>query len=160
MQKIKNEIGEIYQAIKGETLSRPLFLVRIQAGFPSPADDFIERRIDFNRDFLKHPLDSYYIRVIGDSMEPVIPQNSIIVVDRLEEPREKDIVVACINADICVKEFTRGSDGRIWLLSKNEKYPPIAICEGDDFEIWGVVLHAIHSFRGKEKVDVQNGRAA
>ncbi|HEX9929305.1 MAG TPA: translesion error-prone DNA polymerase V autoproteolytic subunit [Pyrinomonadaceae bacterium] len=161
MQKRTNELGEIYPAERvTKPLSRPLFLVRIQAGFPSPAEDFIERRIDLNRDLLKHPLDTYYIRVIGDSMEPEIPQNSIIVVDRLEEPQNGDIVVACLNADMCVKQLSMGSDGRIWLLSKNEKYPPIEVRSGDDFEIWGVVLHAIHSFRGKNKVGSVKGQAA
>lgn len=146
------ELGEFYRSKQGKPFSRPLFLVRIQAGFPSAADDFIERRIDLNRDLLKHPLDTYYIRVIGDSMEPLIPQNSMIVVDRMEEARDGDIVVACLNADMCVKELSIGNDGRIWLLSKNEKYPPIEVRAGDDFEIWGIVLHVIHSLRGKNKV--------
>lgn len=156
MRKIKNEIGEIYQAIKGEPLSKPLFLVRTRVGFPSPTEDFIQRRIDFNKDFLKHPLDTYYIRAIGDSMEPDIPQNSVIVVDRMEEPQEGDIIVACVNADICVKQLSRDSKGKIWLISKNEKYPPIEIRSGDDFEIWGVVLYAINGFRGKNKIGSMN----
>lgn len=153
MRRIKNEIGEIYRAVRGKPLSRPVLLVRVQAGFPSPAEDYLEGRIDLNRDLIKHPLATFYIRVIGDSMEPEIMQNSLILVDRAEEAHDGDIVVACLNSEMCVKELSFASDGRIYLLSKNPKYPPIQIREEDDFEVWGTVLYAIQSFRPKSKAN-------
>lgn len=158
MRQIKNEIGEIYRGVTGKPLYRPIFLIRVQAGFPSPADDYIEGRIDLNRDFLKHPLATFYIRVIGDSMEPDIQQNSIIIVDRHEEAGEGSIIVACVNREMCVKQLSFGDDGRIYLLSKNPNYPPIEIKDEDDFEVWGVVLHAINSFQGKAKISSYDDR--
>lgn len=150
--KMKNEIGGIYRGVMGKPLYRPVFLVRVQAGFPSPAEDYIEGRIDFSRDLIKHPLSTFYIRVIGDSMEPLIHVNSLIVVDSVEEANSGDVVVACVNSEMCVKELSKGDDGRIWLLSKNDRYPPIEIRDDDNFEVWGTVIHVIHPLKGKDKV--------
>ncbi|HEY0659366.1 MAG TPA: S24 family peptidase, partial [Pyrinomonadaceae bacterium] len=68
-------------------LSRPLILTRVPAGFPSPADDYIEGRIDLNRDLIRHPLATFYLRVSGDSMEPIIQSGALIVVDRMLETK-------------------------------------------------------------------------
>jgi DNA polymerase V len=158
MQYIKNEIGEIYRAVVGKPLFRPVFLVRVQAGFPSPAESYIEGSIDLNRDLQVNKLTTFYVRVIGDSMEPDIMQNSLILVDRGVEAHEGDIVVACVNAEMCVKELSFGDDGRIYLLSRNPKYPPIEVREGDSFEVWGTVLHSINSF-GRGRIKAIKGHA-
>lgn len=65
-------VAGIYLPSRSTKLSRPLLSWRIPAGFPSPAEDYVEGRIDLNRDLIKHPLATFYIRVIGDSMEPSI----------------------------------------------------------------------------------------
>ena len=126
-------------------LARPLVSSRVAAGFPSPSEDYIEGRIDLNKDFIKHPFTTYYVRVIGDSMEPLIRQNNLLVVDRMPETKDRDIVVARIGNDLCVKRLRILDDGSLWLYSENESYKPIRIGIEDDFEVWGKVMHVIQS---------------
>lgn len=146
--KVKSEIGEIYRVVTGKSLYRPIFLARVPAGFPSPAEDYIEGRIDLTRDLIKHPLATFYVRVIGDSMVNIgILPDSLIIVDRMEEVRCNDIVIARLNNELCVKRINFGDDGRIWLISENEFYQPIEVRGEDDFEVWGKVLHTIISFK-------------
>lgn len=140
------ELGEIYLPGRAIRLSRPVIMWRIPAGFPSPAEDYIEGRIDLNRDLIKHPLATFYIRVEGDSMEPKIQTGALIVVDRMVETKDDDIVVARIGSEFMVKRLRVEKDGRIWLLSENTAYQPIQITEEMDFEVWGKVTHSIQSY--------------
>ena len=128
-------------------LSRPLVACRVSAGFPSPAEDYIEGRIDLNKDFIQHPLSTFYVRVIGDSMEPLICEGELLVVDKMCETKDKDIVVAGIGNDLCVKRLRILDDGSVWLYSENINYAPIEVRMEMDFEIWGKVLHSIQSFK-------------
>ena len=127
-------------------LSRPLISSRVAAGFPSPAEDYIEGRIDLNKDLIKHPFTTFYIRVMGDSMETLIRPNELLIVDKMPETKDKDIVVARIGNDLCVKRLRISDDGTVWLFSENPNYKPIPIGIEDDFEVWGKVLHSIQSF--------------
>lgn len=140
------ELAEIYLPGRATRLSRPIIMWRIPAGFPSPAEDYIEGRIDLNRDLIKHPLATFYIRVEGDSMEPKIQTGALIVVDRMAETKDDDIVVARIGSEFMVKRLHVEKDGRIWLLSENAAYQPIQITEEMDFEVWGKVTHSIQSY--------------
>jgi DNA polymerase V len=115
---------------------------RVPAGFPSPAEGYVEGRIDLNRDLIKHPLSTFYIRVVGDSMTPLIHPGALLLVDRMVETKDGDVVIARINDELCVKKLRIEEDG-IWLLSENEIYAPIQITEEMDFEVWGRVMHAI-----------------
>jgi len=137
---------DIYVPKRARKLARPLILTRVPAGFPSPAEDYIEGRIDLNRDLIHHPLATFYIRVIGDSMEPLIQSGALIVVDRMLETKDGDIVIARIGAELCVKRLRIEDNGAVWLHSENDNYRPIAISEDLEFEVWGRVRHAIHSF--------------
>lgn len=137
---------EVFTPKFSASLSRPLISFRIPAGFPSPAADYIEGRIDWNKDFIKHEFTTYYIRVIGDSMESIIHSGDMLVVDRMPETKDKDIVVARLGNDLCVKRLRILDDGSVWLFSENVNYKPIQIGIEDDFEIWGKVLHSIQSF--------------
>lgn len=124
--------------------SRPLIMCRVQAGFPSPAEDYVEGRIDLNRDLIRHPLSTFYIRVSGDSMIGAgIMPGALLVVDRAVEAHDGHVVVARVDDELCVKRLSTGDDGRIYLLSENEQYPPIEITEGVDFEAWGRVIYSI-----------------
>ncbi|HEX8564121.1 MAG TPA: translesion error-prone DNA polymerase V autoproteolytic subunit [Pyrinomonadaceae bacterium] len=140
------EIGAIFQAsLIKHSVARPLFSSRVPAGFPSPAEDYIEKSIDLNHELIQHPLSTFYLRVIGDSMEPLIHQDSLIVVDRLATAKSGDIVVAQVCGELCVKKMEM-KDGEIWLHSENQIYEPIQITEEMDFQVWGRVLHVIYSF--------------
>lgn len=126
-------------------MSRPLIACRVAAGFPSPAEDYVEGRIDLNRDLIKHSLSTFYIRVMGDSMSPLIEAGALLIVDKMVETTHGDIVVARFGDELCVKEMRFTDDGMIWLVSRNPDYKPFPICEEDDFEVWGRVMHIIHS---------------
>lgn len=135
---------EICSAHFNRKLVRPLFSERVQAGFPSPADRHIEDRIDLNQELIRHPLATFYVRVIGNSMidENIFP-GTLLVVDRAETTKSGDIVIARVNADVCVKELSIGEDGRVWLLSKNPTFAPLEITEEMEFEVWGRVMWSI-----------------
>jgi DNA polymerase V len=123
-------------------LLRPLVVARISAGFPSPAEDWIEGRLDLNHHLIKHPAATFYMRVIGDSMNDEIREGDILVVDRAAEAEDGDIIIVRIFNDFTVKKLSL-QDGKIWLLAANESYQPIEITEEMDFEVWGKVLWSI-----------------
>ena len=137
-------VAGVYLPDRRTRWSRPLILCRVPAGFPSPAEDYVEGRIDLNRDLIKHPLSTFYIRVSGDSMVGAgIMPGALLVVDRAVEAHDGHVVVARINDELCVKRLSLSDAGRIWLLSENEHYPPIEITEDMDFEVWGRVVYSI-----------------
>ena len=140
------QVWEIFTPDFTRKISRPLISFRVPAGFPSPAADYIEGSIDLNRDLIKHQLSTFYIRVIGDSMETLIHSGDLLIVDRMPETNDKDIVVARLGNDLCVKRLRILENGAVWLYSENINYKPIEIGAEDDFEIWGKVLHSIQSF--------------
>ncbi len=126
----------------GMRLLRPLVVARVSAGFPSPAEDWIEGRLDLNRHLIKHPAATFYMRVIGDSMGDEIREGDILVVDRAAEAEDGDIVIVRIFNDFTVKKLSF-KDGKILLLASNEAYAPIEITDEMDFEVWGKVLWSI-----------------
>jgi DNA polymerase V len=123
----------------------PLYLSRIKAGFPSPADDYVESKLDLNEYLIKHPASTFCVKVKGDSMVGAgINTGDILIVDRSLEPKDKRIIVAVVNGDFTVKRVSKRGD-KLSLVSENPKYDPIEIKDGMDFEVWGVVVHVIHS---------------
>ncbi|MCA9400315.1 MAG: translesion error-prone DNA polymerase V autoproteolytic subunit [Candidatus Omnitrophica bacterium] len=125
----------------------PAFLNPVHAGFPSPADDYLETSLDLNEHLVAHPSATFFVKVSGDSMTGAgIFSGDLLVVDRSLEPVNNDIVLAIFENEFTVKRFCRRG-GRILLIPENPHYVPIEIGEGQDFEIWGVVAHVIHSTR-------------
>lgn len=122
----------------------------IRAGFPSPAQDYMEDAIDFNRDFIRHPECTFYARCEGDSMiEDGIDDGDYLVIDKLIEPRDGDIVVAVVDGEFTLKRLkitTEHRRKRLFLMPANPKYDPIEISEYNDFRIWGVLLYCIKEF--------------
>lgn len=115
----------------------------IQAGFPSPAQDFINEAIDLNMEVVKHPAATFYGRVNGDSMiDEGIEDGDLIVIDRSIEPIDGDLAVCCVDGDFTLKRIKIEPD-RVWLIPANETFDPIMISEGTRFAIWGVVTHVI-----------------
>lgn len=123
----------------------------IRAGFPSPAQDYMEDAIDFNRDFIRHPECTFYARCEGDSMiDEGIFDGDYLVIDKLEEPCNGDIVVAVVDGEFTLKRLnivTEHRQKRLFLMPANPKYEPIEISEYNDFRIWGVLLYSIREFR-------------
>ena len=141
-----NNIAEVFTPDFSRRLARPFLASRVSAGFPSPADDYVESRIDLNRDLILHPLATFYARITGNSMETLIKEGELLVVDRMVETKNNDIVFARLDDDFCIKRLRILDDGSVWLYSENTSYAPIKIEMEMDFEVWGKVLHSIQSF--------------
>jgi DNA polymerase V len=127
-----------------EECKLPLFTVSVQAGFPSPADDYYENKLDLNELLVKNKVATYFVRVAGDSMVNAgIHSGDILVVDRSLEATEGKIVIAEVNGELTVKRMER-IKGSLCLVAENEAYEPIPITAETQFQIWGVVTYAIH----------------
>lgn len=126
-------------------LSLPLFISRVPCGFPSPALDYVEQRIDLNQLLISHPSATYFIKVSGDSMiEAGIDDNDMLVVDSALTAQHGDIVVAALAGEFTVKQLMLRP--KLHLRPMNAAHAIISISDGDQFEIFGVVRHAIKSF--------------
>ncbi len=122
----------------------PLFAHRVPAGFPSPADDYVEARLDLNQHLVEHPAATFFVRVQGESMLGAgIQDGDLLVVDRAIDPADGKVVIAAVNGELTVKRLSL-KDGEVWLQPENPRYPPLQITEGLDCVIWGVVTHVIH----------------
>jgi DNA polymerase V len=140
------KVVEIFKADTATKQLLPLYLSRIKAGFPSPADDYLDKKLDLNEFLIKHPASTFFVKVKGDSMvNGGIHSGDILVVDRSAEPKNNKIVVAVVNGDFTVKRVQKRG-GKLFLVAENPDFPPMEISESAEFEIWGVVLHVIHSF--------------
>ena len=123
-----------------------LFSSRVRAGFPSPADDYIESNIDLNEWLIQNRLATSIVRVEGDSMSGEIHSGDRLIIDRSLEPKNNDVVLASIDGEVTVKRLVL-QDGRPSLVPENPSYSAIEIHEEDDFSIWGVVTYCIHRVR-------------
>ena len=122
----------------------------IQAGFPSPAQDYIDRSLDFNRELIEHPAATFYAKVVGSSMiDAGIAEGDIVVIDRAVDPLQDDIVVVFLDGEFTIKyiDFSEIKRGRIWLRPANADFQPIKVTATADFRVWGVVVKVIKSFR-------------
>lgn len=136
---------EIHPASAAVRRKLPLFVSKVAAGFPSPADDHLDAKIDLNEFLIKHPASTFFVKVKGDSMiKAGIHSGDILVVDRSLDPKDKKIVVAVVNGEFTVKRVSRKAN-KLYLVSENDSYKPIEIKEDMDFEIWGIVIHVIRS---------------
>ncbi len=126
--------------------SIPFFASTIKAGFPSPADDFIERTLDLNELLIKHPAATFFVKVKGNSMiGSGINSGDTLIVDRAMEATDNKIVIAVLNGEFTVKRIKKIND-KLYLVPENNQFKPIEIKPDHDFQIWGVVTYAIHSF--------------
>jgi DNA polymerase V len=124
--------------------SIPLFSGKVAAGFPSPADDFVEKSLDLNELMVKHPAATFFVRAEGDSMIGAgIHPNDILVVDRSLKSTSGKVVICALNGELTVKRL-KTKKGRMVLTAENPDYKDIVINPDMDAVIWGVVTHVIH----------------
>lgn len=143
--------GRVLRPMPGELrrpLQVPLYAGAVHAGFPSPADDYIERLIDLNQYLVHDEPGTFMVRVKGDSMkDAAIASGDILVVDRGLPPVDGNIVVAEIDGEFTVKELRR-EFGQIALFAHNPAYPPILLREGQELIIFGVVTGLVRKLQG------------
>ena len=121
-----------------------LFLVPVSAGYPSPADDYLDGSLDLNQHLIQHPTATFFVRVAGESMrEAGIHSGDVLIVDRALTPTDGSVVIAVVNSELTVKRLSK-QRGKLVLMPANQQYPPLPITKATAFEVWGVVTYVIH----------------
>lgn len=127
-----------------DQIAIPLFLNQVPAGFPSPADDYLEDKIDLQQLLVQNRSSTFFLRVIGDSMrDSNIHDGDILIVDRSKKATEGRVIIGVLDGEFTVKRLVRQKK-RLFLQPENPVYPAIEITEGMDFQVWGVVTWCIH----------------
>ena len=137
---------EFYFPDYSTAMQLPLFDTGISAGFPSPADDFIELSIDLNKHLIKHKDTTFFAKVKGHSMKNVgIFDGDLLVIDKSLEPQDGRIAICQIDGEFTIKRIKK-EENVIWLIAENEDYKPIKVTPENDFVIWGIVINSIKYF--------------
>ena len=122
----------------------PLYGDAVPAGFPSPADDYLDMDLNLHDYLVQHPSATFCVKAIGDSMiDAGIQSSDVMVVDRALTPKNNDIVLAVVNGEFTVKRIKKNEE-ELYLMPANENYRPMKITEDMDFQVWGVVTFIIH----------------
>ena len=122
----------------------PMFLDSVSAGFPSPATDYMENKLDLNEYLVKHPAATFIVKANGPSMiEAGILSGDLLIVDRSVTPKNDNIVIASVFGDLTVKKL-RKKGSALFLVSANNEYSSIEVKEEMECFIWGVVTYVIH----------------
>jgi DNA polymerase V len=142
---MKTRVEIVYKPDRSTKRRQPIFTARVPAGFPSPAADYEEGKLDLNKHLIRNPAATFFVRVTGDSMVKAgIHDGDMLVVDRSIEPRDKNVVIAAINGELTVKRI-RIRKNKLTLEAENENYRSQEIDEEMEFEVWGVVTNVIHA---------------
>lgn len=127
-----------------QRLALPLANGRVSAGFPSPADDYVDVGIDLNEQLIRHPSSTFFLRVSGDSMTGAgIHDGDLLVIDRSLNPKPGRIVVAVLDGAFTLKRLMRDRRGLL-LEAANPAYPTLDLRDCAEVQIWGVAIHVIH----------------
>lgn len=126
-------------------------LPEIKAGFPSPAQDYVENGIDLNRELVKNPSSTFFGRARGTSMEGAgIYDGDLLIIDKSLEPYEGAVAVCYIDGEFTLKRIHFEREGNsvvaVWLQPENDSFHPIKVTEENQFIIWGIVTHSIRTF--------------
>lgn len=134
----------VYRSCHGNGHLRPLYLSRVEAGFPSPADDYVEASLDLNDFLIQNEAATFFVRVAGGSMTGAgIHDGDLLVVDRSVKPEDGSIVVAALDGELTVKRY-RIKDQQPYLVPESDEHEPIPVRPEQDLIVWGVVKHGIH----------------
>jgi DNA polymerase V len=137
------DISALLDLEMGPARQVPLMSCSATCGFPSPADDYMDRALDFNELLIENPAATFAVRIAGESMTGAgIFPNDIAIVDRSRTAKDTCVVLALLNGEFTIKRY-RQRGRRIWLQAENPAFPDIAIGDETTFEVWGVVKHTI-----------------
>lgn len=118
----------------------------VKAGFPSPANDYIEEAIDLNKYVVRNRSSTFYARIDGNSMEPILSHNDLIVVDRALTASDGDIALCYIDGEFTVKTINK-TPLAVYLIPANPSFEPIKVTKDNEFIIWGIVTYSIRKHR-------------
>jgi DNA polymerase V len=139
----RNSTLEFYRPNYNTTLDLPFVDGGISAGFPSPADDFLDINIDLNKHLIKNPSTTFYGRVRGNSMiDAGIHDGDLLVIDKSLEPQSDKIAVCFIDGEFTVKRIQIEKE-TVWLIAENKDYQPIKVTKENELLIWGIVTNVI-----------------
>lgn len=125
-----------------EIVALPLFSDLVPCGFPSPAADCVEQRIDLNELFIQHPSATYFVKASGDSMiEAGISDGDLLVVDSSRKAEHGDIVIAAVDGEFTVKRLQMRPT--IQLNPMNSAYSPIVVGSEETLDVFGVVTFIV-----------------
>tara|TARA_R110002020_G_scaffold98148_4_gene233833 strand:+ start:19 stop:465 length:447 start_codon:yes stop_codon:yes gene_type:complete len=142
-QLVKSKIIDLYGCSTDTKRELPFVENGISAGFPSPADDFLDINIDLNKHLIKNPTSTFYGRVKGNSMiDAGIHNGDLLIIDKSLEPKNNKIAVCFIDGEFTVKRI-RIEKEVIWLVAENKDYKPIKVTKDNEFVIWGTVINVI-----------------
>lgn len=132
------------EAVKARTGARvPFALASVPAGFPSPADDYLDRPLDFNELLIVHPASTFAVRIVGDSMTGAgIFPGDIAVIDRAVTATDGRVILAVLDGEFTVKRY-RKKGNVAWLEAANDAYDDIPLTADRDFQVWGVIKNSI-----------------
>jgi DNA polymerase V len=141
--KKSGDVAAFFGVEGRSALHVPMMAWSAACGFPSPAEDYVDRPLDFNELLIEHPAATFAIRIEGDSMTGAgIFPGDIAVVDRAREPVNGNIVLALLDGAFTVKRY-RAKDGAVWLQAENPAFPDITVRDGQSFEVWGMITRSI-----------------
>tara|TARA_X000000950_G_scaffold92419_1_gene116331 strand:+ start:3088 stop:3537 length:450 start_codon:yes stop_codon:yes gene_type:complete len=133
-----------FYSMDEKVLDIPFYQSNVPAGFPSPAEDFMDLDLNLQEYLVQHPSATFCVRVTGDSMQNAgIYSGDVMVVDRALEPQNNTIVLAILDGEFTVKRIQKKGQ-ELYLKPENSKFKPIQITEEMNFQVWGVVTHIIH----------------
>ena len=140
----KHQNLDLFSIIKNTQINTPVFLDKVSAGFPSPATDYMENKLDLNEYLIKHPAATFIVKANGSSMTSAdIYSGDLLIVDRSLTPKNNNIVIASIFGDLTVKKLKK-KEKSLFLVPANNDYPSIEVKEEMECFIWGVVTYIIH----------------
>ena len=126
-------------------LAIPLLSDGVSAGFPSPAEDYIEESIDLNEHLIQNPFSTFFLRVSGNSMtNSGIHDKDLIIVDKSLIAKPGNIVIAMVDGEFTIKRFSKRNNS-FYLKAENHNYPDIDFSNHSNIQIWGVVIYSIHN---------------
>jgi DNA polymerase V len=142
---METKVEIVYKPDRSTKRRQPIFMATVPAGFPSPAADYEEGKLDLNRHLIRNPAATFFVRVTGDSMiKAGIHNGDLLVVDRSIEPGDKNVVIAVVNGELTVKRI-RIRKNKLTLVAENDAYQSQEINGQIEFEVWGVVTNVIHA---------------
>jgi DNA polymerase V len=147
----KNPALQIFSADTTTEISLPLAENGISAGFPSPAQDYLDLRIDLNKELISNPSSTFFGRVKGHSMKDAgILDGDLLVIDKSLDPQDGDTAVCFIDGEFTLK-FIRIEKDAVYLVPANPTFQPIKVTESNDFCIWGIVTYTIQNHKHRQR---------